>query len=127
MQAEQITDPVAHHAEGPVWSPRWGGLRWVDMVAGVRESIAYMNDPAHLKEVAAVAAGFTKEPSSVTEAALPKFLSLGVWPKTEDGLDRAAVEHTIEGAVAAGNVPKQKAPTYDDMVDPSVFADATGK
>ncbi|WP_330175947.1 ABC transporter substrate-binding protein [Streptomyces sp. NBC_01498] len=101
--------------------------QWVDMVAGVRESIAYMNDPAHLKEVAAVAAGFTKEPSSVTEAALPKFLSLGVWPKTEDGLDRAAVEHTIEGAVAAGNVPKQKAPTYDDMVDPSVFADATGK
>ncbi|MGH2393121.1 MAG: SMP-30/gluconolactonase/LRE family protein [Candidatus Limnocylindria bacterium] len=33
-QAEQITEPVAHHAEGPVWSERWGGLRWVDMLAG---------------------------------------------------------------------------------------------
>ena len=31
---EQITDPVAFHAEGPVWSPSWGGLRWVDMFAG---------------------------------------------------------------------------------------------
>lgn len=34
MRAEQITDPVAYHGEGPVWSPRWGGLRWVDMLAG---------------------------------------------------------------------------------------------
>jgi sugar lactone lactonase YvrE len=34
MLAEQLTDPVAYHGEGPVWSPRWGGLRWVDMLAG---------------------------------------------------------------------------------------------
>jgi sugar lactone lactonase YvrE len=32
--AEQITDPIAFHGEGPVWSDRWGGLRWVDMLAG---------------------------------------------------------------------------------------------
>jgi sugar lactone lactonase YvrE len=34
VQAEQVTGPVAHHGEGPVWWPRWGGLRWVDMLAG---------------------------------------------------------------------------------------------
>lgn len=34
MRAEQVTDPVCHHGEGPVWSTRWGGLRWVDMLAG---------------------------------------------------------------------------------------------
>lgn len=34
MRAEQLTDPVAHHAEGPVWAHAWGGLRWVDMLAG---------------------------------------------------------------------------------------------
>jgi sugar lactone lactonase YvrE len=34
MHAEQVTDPVAYHGEGPVWSTRWGGLRWVDMLAG---------------------------------------------------------------------------------------------
>jgi sugar lactone lactonase YvrE len=34
VRAEQVTGPVAHHAEGPVWSPCWGGLRWVDMLAG---------------------------------------------------------------------------------------------
>jgi sugar lactone lactonase YvrE len=34
VKAEQVTDPVAYHGEGPVWSERWGGLRWVDMLAG---------------------------------------------------------------------------------------------
>jgi sugar lactone lactonase YvrE len=32
--AEQITGPDADHGEGPVWHPGWGGLRWVDMLAG---------------------------------------------------------------------------------------------
>ncbi|MFC4999423.1 SMP-30/gluconolactonase/LRE family protein [Dactylosporangium cerinum] len=40
MRAEQITDPVTYHGEGPVWSQRWGGLRWVDMLAGDVLSLA---------------------------------------------------------------------------------------
>ena len=40
MRAEQVTGPVAYHAEGPVWSDRWGGLRWVDMLAGDVLSLA---------------------------------------------------------------------------------------
>jgi sugar lactone lactonase YvrE len=34
VRVEQLTEPVAFHAEGPVWSESWGGLRWVDMLAG---------------------------------------------------------------------------------------------
>lgn len=34
MHADQVTDPIAYHGEGPVWSTAWGGLRWVDMLAG---------------------------------------------------------------------------------------------
>ena len=33
-QAEQLTDPHAQHGEGPVYSPAWGGLRFVDMLVG---------------------------------------------------------------------------------------------
>jgi sugar lactone lactonase YvrE len=40
VRADQVTDPVAYHAEGPVWSARWGGLRWVDMLAGDVLSLA---------------------------------------------------------------------------------------
>ncbi|ROR72441.1 SMP-30/gluconolactonase/LRE family protein [Bogoriella caseilytica] len=31
---EQLTDPLCYHGEGPVWAEEWGGLRWVDMLAG---------------------------------------------------------------------------------------------
>jgi sugar lactone lactonase YvrE len=34
LRPENVTGPVAYHAEGPVWSPVWGGLRYVDMLAG---------------------------------------------------------------------------------------------
>ncbi|MCU1538104.1 MAG: SMP-30/gluconolactonase/LRE family protein [Humibacillus sp.] len=33
-ELEQVTEPLCYHGEGPVWSPTWGGLRWVDMLAG---------------------------------------------------------------------------------------------
>lgn len=33
-ELEQVTDALCYHGEGPVWSPSWGGLRWVDMLAG---------------------------------------------------------------------------------------------
>ena len=34
MRVEQVTDPIAFHGEGPVWSEAWGELRWLDMLAG---------------------------------------------------------------------------------------------
>ncbi|MFI7483554.1 SMP-30/gluconolactonase/LRE family protein [Kocuria sp. M1R5S2] len=34
LRAERITDAVTYHGEGPCWSESWGGLRWVDMLAG---------------------------------------------------------------------------------------------
>ncbi len=55
MEAEQVTDAVAYHGEGPVWSPSWGGLRWVDMLAGdlltLRDDGAV--DRLHVGDVAA--------------------------------------------------------------------------
>ena len=55
MRAEQLTDPVAYHAEGPVWSRRWGGLRWVDMLAG---DVLSLQDTGHVsrRHVGTVAA-----------------------------------------------------------------------
>ena len=55
MRAEQVTDPITYHGEGPVWSPRWGGLRWVDMLAGDVLSLAGDGSVArrHVGDVAA--------------------------------------------------------------------------
>ena len=55
MRAEQVTDAVAYHGEGPVWSERWGGLRWVDMLAGDVLSLA-ADGSVERRHVASVAA-----------------------------------------------------------------------
>lgn len=55
MRAAQITDPVAYHGEGPVWSRRWGGLRWVDMLAGDVLSLA-LDGTVNRRHVGSVAA-----------------------------------------------------------------------
>lgn len=34
MPAEQVTPPLCHHGEGPLWDRRGGVLRWVDLLAG---------------------------------------------------------------------------------------------
>jgi sugar lactone lactonase YvrE len=55
--AEQLTAPLAVHAEGPVWYPGWGGLRWVDMLAG---DILHLTDAGAVERwsVGRVAAAF---------------------------------------------------------------------
>lgn len=55
MHAEQITDPVAYHGEGPVWSQGWGGLRWLDMFAGDLLSLDAQGG-VHRRHVAALVA-----------------------------------------------------------------------
>ncbi len=56
MQAQQVTDPVVFHGEGPVWFPGWGGLRFVDMLAGDVMTLRADGtlDRRHVAEVAAV-------------------------------------------------------------------------
>ncbi len=55
-QVERVTDAVAYHGEGPVWSLRWGGLRWVDMLAGDVLHLAPDGEVErrHVGEIAAV-------------------------------------------------------------------------
>jgi sugar lactone lactonase YvrE len=57
MKAEQLTDRCSHHGEGPVWHAGWGGLRFVDMIAGdvVRVDVA-TGAVVSRKHVATVAA-----------------------------------------------------------------------
>jgi sugar lactone lactonase YvrE len=55
-KAEQLTDPVAYHGEGPVWSETWGGLRWVDMLDGDILSLGADGsiDRRHVDDIAAI-------------------------------------------------------------------------
>ncbi|MCF2586261.1 SMP-30/gluconolactonase/LRE family protein [Brevibacterium sp. UCMA 11752] len=54
MRAEQVTDPIVYHGEGPAWSPSWGGLRWADMLSG--DILTLRDDRVERRHVAEVAA-----------------------------------------------------------------------
>ena len=56
LAAEPFSDPVAFHGEGPVWHAGWGGLRFVDMLAGdvvCLDQDGRVTDRIHLSDVAA--------------------------------------------------------------------------
>jgi sugar lactone lactonase YvrE len=87
---EQVTDPVVYHGEGPVWYPGWGGLRFVDMLAGDVLSLAADGslERRHVGSVAAavrprraggavigVQRGFALEDPDGTVTALPELWS----------------------------------------------------
>ncbi|HEY8457863.1 MAG TPA: SMP-30/gluconolactonase/LRE family protein [Actinopolymorphaceae bacterium] len=55
---EQVTEPYAHHGEGPVWYPGWGGLRFVDMLAGDIITVDLATGGATRLHIGEVAAAF---------------------------------------------------------------------
>lgn len=59
MKAEQFTDPLAFHGEGPMWWPERNRLSWVDMLRGDVLSCALDGDAIERRHVGSVAA-FTR-------------------------------------------------------------------
>lgn len=118
MRVEQITDPIAHHAEGPVWSERWGGLRWVDMLAGDVLSLA-ADGTVHRRHVGSVAAvmrprreggaviaverGFALEDADGTLTVLPE-----VWSDTGVRMNEGGCDP--DGRFYAGSMAYDKRP-----------------
>ncbi|MEU5991488.1 SMP-30/gluconolactonase/LRE family protein [Spirillospora sp. NPDC047418] len=116
MRAEQITDAVAFHGEGPVWSPRWGGLRWVDMLAGDVLSLAADGTVGrrHVGDVAAalrprrdggavigVERGFALEDADGTLTSLPE-----LWPDRGIRMNEGACDP--EGRFYCGSMAYDK-------------------
>ena len=56
MSFEQITPEVAFHGEGPVWHESWGGLRFVDMLAGALLTVSGRGEVSRLEVGSKVAA-----------------------------------------------------------------------
>jgi sugar lactone lactonase YvrE len=118
MLAEQLTGPVAHHGEGPVWSERWGGLRWVDMLAG--DVLALRPDGAvdrrHVDSIAAalrprrdggavigVARGFALEAPDGTLTTLPP-----LWPDTGVRMNEGGCDP--DGRFYCGSMAEDRTP-----------------
>jgi sugar lactone lactonase YvrE len=56
MKAEQVTDAITHHGEGPMWDVAAERLRWVDMLRGDVLSMSLTDGRVERLHVGAVAA-----------------------------------------------------------------------
>lgn len=100
---------------------------WVDVVRATTRAVDYMYAEANLGSVAAAAAEITTRDAEVVESALPTYLGMDFWPEGYDGLPLDRIQATIQRQVDIGNIPAAGAPTAEELVDPSVYADAAGE
>jgi sugar lactone lactonase YvrE len=102
VHAEQLTAPLSEHGEGPVWWPGWGGLRWVDLLAGdlmsldadgtvhrrkVGSVLAAMRPRAAGGAVLALERGFALEDPDGTVRELPEVWSESTIRMNDGGCD----------------------------------------
>ena len=118
MRAEQVTEALAYHGEGPVWSSRNQTLRWVDMFEGDVLSLAADGSVSrqHIGKIAAVARprrsggwiyaverGFVLEDSTGALTELPE-----VW--TDDSVRMNDGACDPDGRFYCGTMAYDKAP-----------------
>ncbi len=75
ITADQFTDPLAYHGEGPVWHPCWQGLRFVDMLAGDIVSLDADGQQIERTHLGSVAAAFRPRRGGGTVAAVERGFS----------------------------------------------------
>jgi len=97
---------------------------FVRMVAGLIAAARYMQNPANADHIATVAA-VTGRSHAIALSALKDFVKYGLWAVNDDGMDQQKTETFIQTQVKVGNIMDGKTPpTFDQMVDPSVWRDA---
>jgi NitT/TauT family transport system substrate-binding protein len=125
--------PGQHYLVGTVRNDNLAKKRdaFVRLVAALRDSVAYMRNPANEDRVATIA-GVTKREKPDALAALREYNKMEFWPNGHAGLGKAPVEKAIANQVNVGKAtegksgikPDKTPVTYDKFVDLTVWRDA---
>jgi NitT/TauT family transport system substrate-binding protein len=99
---------------------------FVDMVAAQIATLKWMADPANIGKVAQLGT-VVGDSADVMKSAMQQYLAMGFWTTDGSGMPQANVENMIQSQVAVGNLTSANAPSYANIVDQSVYADASKK
>lgn len=83
----------------------------------------FMADPANKEAVLDTAEDVTGLSRDILSETYDTFISSGMFPE-DNGYPQNMVDFTIEQQVLLGNITEDEAPSYDDLVDSSIFEDA---
>jgi ABC-type nitrate/sulfonate/bicarbonate transport system substrate-binding protein len=122
----QKTDPNSHYllTVAPVDKLKQNRDAYVKFVAGLIDAGRYIQDPKNADHVAEVAAP-TGRNKAEAAGALKKYLEMGFWAITDDGLDRKKLDTVVATQAKIGGIKEGKTPVkYERLVDQTVWRDA---
>ena len=96
---------------------------YVDMIAAQIATLQWMANPANLDKAAQLGT-IVGDPASVMKTALKQYLAMGFWTLNDSGMPQPNVDNMIKAQEAVGNLTASSAPSYGQIVDQSVYADA---
>lgn len=120
------TDPTSHYIVGAVRTDKLKQHReaYVRVVAALIAADHFMANPKNADAVAEIAT-VTGRTKTIAKLALKRFLAIGFWVLDNDGLARKKIEAVVATQKKIGNIkPGKTPPTYDQLVDLSVWRDA---
>lgn len=98
--------------------------QYVRVIAGMIAAERYIRDPANRVTVAKIAAVTGRNETEALRA-LDEYVKMDFWPHDSAGLAKANIEAVAKVQEKAGNIrPGKTPPSYERVVDPSIFADA---
>ena len=81
----------------------------------------FMQDSKNVTAFAKIASAATGDPLAGDKIAIPAFQKIGFWDQTDHGLTRARVLGSLKILESIGAVKASQAPSYDQMVDVSLY------
>jgi NitT/TauT family transport system substrate-binding protein len=97
---------------------------FVRMMAGIIAAAHYMADPKNAERVATIAQ-VTGRSHKIALGALKEYLKYGLWAIDNNGLPKEKIDKFVAFQAKVGGIVKGKAlPTYDQLVDASIWRDA---
>lgn len=95
----------------------------VRLVAAYIEARNFILDPANAERFAEIASEYTGQPVEVAVEAINLFLDFEFWPD-DLGMPEENVLGVVQEQINAGAVTESNAPSYEDLVDPSIYPEA---
>ena len=96
----------------------------VRLTAVYIEANEWLRDPANSERFAEIASKHNGQPSEVAQQAVDLFLEFEFWPEGSGIDDEKKLLGVVKEQIAAGSFTEAQAPTYETMVDPSVYQEA---
>ncbi|MCV2488851.1 ABC transporter substrate-binding protein [Geodermatophilus sp. YIM 151500] len=95
----------------------------VRLTAAYIDANEFVRNPENTERFAEIASKYNKQPVEVAQQAVELFLDFEFWPEGS-GLDETKIMGVVQEQIDAGAITEAQAPSYEDLVDPSIYEEA---